>query len=418
MGENQVAAIQLTDEQSSAVDMARKLASTSSHEPLVGALRGVAGSGKTTCLRAVSQAIGEVVVITPTGRAAVRVRDAAGLQASTIHRWLYRPRTSTRNGEVEWVLKEAKDFHRPESGVVVLDEASMVGEELYNDVVAACSLINCNLLIVGDHFQLPPVTKRDALGEETSFSVLSGGFADFEVTLNTVQRQALDSYIIRASVHVRENRLLEAMLELPTISEAEITNEALRTNEKGGVVICYRNKTRHTLNRLIREKKGYGPDLIQGEPLLALKNGKDHGYMNGEILKFDKWDYLSKDFVKYIDWQTKLPNWTRLGRASVDGSFVGLSTQQVMGEIDNTPKELERLCKVNVSQTPFLHANLGYALTAHKMQGDQTDHVLVIIEKGVVNLDHELGRRWTYVSLTRAIKEVTVAWLDHPEALK
>jgi exodeoxyribonuclease-5 len=399
--------IRLTEGQEKALAMVRKLLQRGLGEPKVGVLKGYAGTGKTTMLRVLAQMFGDVTVVTPTGKAAQRVMEATGLEASTIHRWMYTPRENKRTGEVFYELKKTEEYERPASGLVVIDEASMVDEALWKDIFEVCGLIGCNILAVGDPFQLPPVSKA---GTEP-FSLLAPGYGDMTAELTEVLRQAQDSPIIRASMHLRAGRVLEASLELNSVNQEKLLDEATRTHEKDGAVICYTNDTRHYINRELRRRRGYEDGtLMNGEPLLVMKNSKDHGRFNGEVIKFLGWDYLSKNAYTVYDRTSKFNFKSEFGRANIEGGQVTMALRQLFGELEKVhPAAIEDVARKNVSNAPFMHANLGYTLTCHKAQGSEWPVVLVVVER-LVNPDHVEGRRWLYTAVTRASKEVSLVW--------
>lgn len=178
--------INLTERQRAAVQMAL----TSK----VSVLTGGPGTGKTVSLRTVILALqqrGEKFLLaSPTGRAAKRLSEATGAEATTIHRLLeYSPVGGAhfkRNAE-----------HPLDAAMVVLDEVSMLDVLLANHLLKAIPP-HAHLLLVGDADQLPSVgpgrVLRDVLD---SLAVPS-------IHLDTIFRQAEGSGII-ANAH-RINR--------------------------------------------------------------------------------------------------------------------------------------------------------------------------------------------------------------------
>lgn len=118
----------------------------------IGLLTGGPGVGKTTIVKSVVElarkAGSKVLLASPTGRAAKRLAEATGQEASTIHRLLsFEPGTG----------RFQHDRRRPlEADIVVVDEISML------DVVLAYNLFQAvqpptRLLLIGDPDQLPSV---------------------------------------------------------------------------------------------------------------------------------------------------------------------------------------------------------------------------------------------------------------------
>lgn len=153
-------------------------------------LTGGPGTGKTTCLRgalALFEAMGlETALAAPTGRAAKRLGELCGAEASTIHRLLetgYEPHSGR--------LVFAKGEDDPLSvDAVIVDETSMVDVPLMAALLSALSN-ECRLVLVGDPDQLPSV------GAGNLFSDLIRSQTVPTVRLTEIFRQAAESAIIR-----------------------------------------------------------------------------------------------------------------------------------------------------------------------------------------------------------------------------
>ena len=148
----------------------------------VAVLTGGPGTGKTTTLRSivrVAQARGaSVVLAAPTGRAAKRLTEAAGVAATTIHRLLdLRP-----NGGYE--VKTPLD-----ADLVIIDEASMM-DLLLADALFGAVPRGSHLLLVGDADQLPPVGPGAVFRD-----IIASGVVPV-VSLETIFRQAEGSAIV------------------------------------------------------------------------------------------------------------------------------------------------------------------------------------------------------------------------------
>jgi len=127
----------------------------------VSVICGAAGTGKTTIIRAIIQAIEKAhgleatfLLLAPTGKAADRIREKTGKDASTIHSFLAKRGWLNPN----LTLRQAGGQREDKVTTFVIDEASMLDLEL---AAALFRAINWSavqrVIIVGDPNQLPPI---------------------------------------------------------------------------------------------------------------------------------------------------------------------------------------------------------------------------------------------------------------------
>ena len=154
-------------------------------------LTGGPGTGKTTTINSMIryfEALGmSILLAAPTGRAAKRMHEATGYEASTIHRMLEQYGDPDEPSER---VRFGRNIDNPlEADVIIIDEASMVDIFLMNALLNAI-LPGTKLIFVGDVNQLPSVgagrVLRDMI-ESEEFSV---------IRLNKIFRQAAKSSIV------------------------------------------------------------------------------------------------------------------------------------------------------------------------------------------------------------------------------
>lgn len=154
------------------------------------AITGGPGTGKTTAIRGILdlfQMMGlKTVLAAPTGRAAKRMSQVTGQEASTLHRLLGAGYPAENDGSVF----EKCESDPLECDAVILDESSMVDITLMKALLSAMPL-GCRLVMVGDADQLPSV------GPGTVFSDLISSDAVAVVRLTEIFRQAKDSKIVK-----------------------------------------------------------------------------------------------------------------------------------------------------------------------------------------------------------------------------
>lgn len=122
---------------------------------------GAAGTGKTTIIRSIIQAIEKAhgtdatfLLLAPTGKAADRIREKTGKEASTIHSFLARRGWLNPN----LTLKHSGGQREDQVTTFVIDEASMLDLELLAAVFRAINWSAVQrIILVGDPNQLPPI---------------------------------------------------------------------------------------------------------------------------------------------------------------------------------------------------------------------------------------------------------------------
>lgn len=120
------------------------------------ALTGGPGTGKTTTVRALIALLEKlritVVLAAPTGRAAKRMTELTGREASTVHRLL----EAGYSADGTSLVFKKNEGEQLKCGAVILDECSMVDITLIRALLAAMPK-DCRLILVGDADQLPSV---------------------------------------------------------------------------------------------------------------------------------------------------------------------------------------------------------------------------------------------------------------------
>jgi ATP-dependent exoDNAse (exonuclease V) alpha subunit len=419
--------LNLTQGQEAALQAIRDLQKAFPDGGGIGVISGPAGTGKTYLLKVIAEEWGDLVILTPTGKAAVRVKELTGNQAMTIHRWQYQPEVDEKTGEVEFVKRPVGSVLIPACGFLVVDESSMVGFDIFKSLYDYAKYLNLNVILVGDGFQLPPVEMEI---KKQGFSVFSDSFpANFKVQLTEVLRQALDSPIIRASMQIRTSQWAQdALNDLKWIKPSDLYPEAKGVWENGGATICHKNATRHMVNNGVRSVLQLPEMSLQkGEPLMVIQNNYALEVYNGEIVTVlkqpsivNKHSMAIRDNFKnasvYLDYFE-----TEIQSPVFGASPAIIADKQVFGQLGDVggypvmraARDLakETYTDENLVAPPFLHANLGYSLTAHKSQGSEFPDVLVVLENSI-RLTSTEGRKWIYVALTRAKERVRLCSLD------
>ena len=156
-------------------------------------LAGYAGVGKSTvCAAAIEElkskcGVRNVRTAAYTGKAASVMRKKGVEGAQTIHSLIYTAKEDEETGEVHFLLSD--DSPAADADLIVLDECSMVSQELAKDIRS----YGVPILVLGDPGQLPPIS-----GE--------GAFTNREPDyfLREIHRQAAESGIIHLATLARQ----------------------------------------------------------------------------------------------------------------------------------------------------------------------------------------------------------------------
>jgi exodeoxyribonuclease V alpha subunit len=153
---------------------------------------GAPGTGKTSLVKgivAICNKYGKTLALcAPTGRAAKRLAEVTGEEASTIHRLLeYNGETSEFNHNEDNELQY---------DVIIVDESSMIDIELANDLLSAIGK-NTSIVFVGDIDQLPPVGPGSFLKDMIKSEKID------TVKLDHIFRQAQKSLMVQNSHRIK-----------------------------------------------------------------------------------------------------------------------------------------------------------------------------------------------------------------------
>lgn len=357
-------------------------------------LTGGPGTGKSSAMRALVDVLragkASVRLCAPTGKAARRLAEVAGLDATTIHRLL------------EYVPGEGftrdRDDPVPGADVLIVDEASMLDVRLAGALFDAVGP-RTHLLLVGDVDQLAPVGPGRVLED----LIASGAVPTTRLT--AIFRQAARSLIVRAAhamnhgdplpdlrpTHpddVRDFFLIARPDASSTFAEicdlaAERLAKHYRLHPVGDVqVLAPMHKGplgidafNEELRRRLNEDGAAipGTSLRLNDRVLQTKNDHEHELMNGELGVLVHHDPERGHVIMACD----------------DGRRVSLP--------------------MTATQT----LRLAYCTSVHKAQGSQTKAVVVPLFRGHAIM---LTRNLLYTAITRA--EQVCVLVGDPSALQ
>jgi exodeoxyribonuclease-5 len=392
----------LTKEQNLAMDAIANMQKDCVNGGQIVLIAGAAGTGKSSLIRFICEEQFEndktVLLLAPTGKAALRIQEVSGVEAKTIHRWLYTPEVDKETGKVKYALRETVE--KPTCGFIVIDEVSMLDLQIFTDIYNVARNSGLNLVLVGDSFQLPPI--------KDDFSVFNPALPTYKtIKMNSILRQAEESPIIRVCTAIRNKDWTTALKDIVRVSTDEFHDLSVKMVKTDNVNICYKNSTRNALNRAIRKEiHNTNKVLVENEKILVNKNNYALDVFNGEVCDvIDVNGRLNALPLHVVDVTNKKSQPmtfydVKLAQGNVVVSDVYLQGKSEVGEYWQELRALE-LIKAHNSRwmTPptVLHANYGYALTAHRAQGSEWDEALVLVENQVM---HDYS--WVYTAASRA----------------
>jgi exodeoxyribonuclease-5 len=346
-------------------------------------LFGYAGTGKTTLARHFAEHVdGQVQFAAFTGKAAQVLRSKGATNARTIHSLIYRPRgeeakEDAATGKTSMSPTFAINRQSPiaKAALVVIDECSMVDEELGRDLMS----FGTPILVLGDPAQHPPISG-------------GGFFTEHEPDhlLTEIHRQARDNPIIRLAMDVREGReFMKGDYGTARVIGREDVNQDIVLG--ADQVLVGTNRTRRRYNQRLRELKGFSADYPQaGDKLVCLRNDPSKGLLNGSLWK-----------VMTSSRETVKPGINLLVSPEEDDPDRGVAKIKLLkAAFENPDEEIPWQQKKRFDDFDY-----GYALTVHKAQGSQWDDVVLFDESFAFK---ETRQRWLYTAITRAAKGLTV----------
>ena len=417
-------------------------------------LRGYAGTGKTTLVKALVKTLPSIgmryVLMAPTGRAAKVLSSYSGQDASTIHRRIYQAMTFP-DGSIRIVRAENKF----KNTLFIVDEASMIGEQkefggssLLDDLLGyVFSGENCRLLLIGDTAQLPPVGSNESPALDCDY--LKSQFpitaATYEMT--EVKRQALESGILYNATDLRQllgQNLYEYSLPLfhlegfediqkiaPETFEEMLHNAFANTSDNEAVIVCKSNKRANMFNQAVRGRiLNIEGEIATGDKLMVVKNNyywtegnPDISFIaNGDMAEIRKIKHFEEMYgFRFADVELSFTDYPDVPNVeakilldtlnSNSPSLTEDESRQLFGAIEedymDIPNRRERYKEMK--KNPWFNAlqvKFAYALTCHKTQGGQWNSVFIdssLNQKEALELE---DLRWLYTALTRAQERV------------
>ena len=357
-------------------------------------ITGGPGTGKTTILKGILSLFGNMglkcVLAAPTGRAAKRLTEVTGEDASTIHR-LLEAGIDPATGKMVF----ARDEDNPlKADAVIVDEMSMV------DVLLLGSLLRAvpqgkRLILVGDPDQLPPVGPGSPFSDMLRSGVLPA------VRLTEIFRQAQQSLIVMNAHRVNQG-------QMPELRNTQSDFFFMRRQSEQTLI----QTVRDLCTTRLPKNMGIPPEQIQvlsptrkgavgtGSLNLMLQAALNPPTPEKKERQFGDFSFREGDRVMQIrnnyDIMWQKTDGSAVGAGIFNGD-VGTVASIDPGAETMTVVFDDKKAEYDFSQLGELE--LAYAVTVHKSQGSEYRAVILTAWNGSPYL---MSRSVLYTAITRA----------------
>jgi ATP-dependent exoDNAse (exonuclease V) alpha subunit len=345
----------------------------------------------------------------------------------------------------------------------IVDESSMIGDTKEKGAIQAffgsgrllSDLLtydaNGKFIFVGDVCQLPPVNETFSPALSAEYFQHKRNIGCLHVELTEIVRQDNTNDIILASQKIRKLYAscppvkwakfpFRGCKNITIFSEqasilADYVKRIKREGYNNATLICRSNKSCDTLTSLIRPALGLTQSTLQkGDLLLVTQNNYISNLMNGDLvevtnigirenrahLTFLKTEVkeivtqkvYSQLLIEDILYQNRI-NLTQDQQKELFLDYYDRMYKKgiIYKKNPKTPKENsdKRLFEEGMRKDIYLNALravFGFALTCHKSQGGEWEHVYLDIPRHLAFNPQKETYQWLYTAMTRAKKQL------------
>ena len=330
-------------------------------------LKGRAGTGKSYVLGKVASIANysrvNVVGLAPTHKAKQELERVGYKNCDTIKGFLFK------------LYNNKADL--PKNSLIVIDEAGMVGNDDYSELLRVAAARSCNVILAGDERQLSSIERGGM------FEVFADKFGSYE--MNDIRRQELEwgrdvalSFAngdVRGGINILKsnNRLYSTSTKIDSMEQ--LLNNWNNSSEsiQHRLIITVKNVDVDTLNAGARELlKAKGN--LSGSEVVITKDGKDFCFMKNDRIVFNQ---SNKE----------------QGLSNGDfGNLESVSPTKFVVKLDNG-------YEVEFNPNEFSSFKHGYASTVYKAQGSSIKDVYVLHDGFSTSKN-------SYVAMSRHIKDI------------
>jgi len=403
-------------------------------------LCGYAGTGKSTISKSILDFYSSFVDYSNitccafTGMASKRVKDTTGYNSTTIHSllgWDGNTFFHDENNPIEY-------------DVILIDEASMINLDLFYALIRAIKKESV-IIMVGDDAQLPPIGAGNVFsdlmnleiprakltqifrqspqsvltyfasfireGEMPPLNLTDNDYKDFKFILKDIPNYfEVKKSVSEEEFNILNNKTKDEILDT-TIDQVKLLSEMIESYEQRIWNIQVITPMKNTVIGTIRMNEVLQNILNPNSPsAVEIKHSQLKIYDKVIHLKNKSMKVMkAKDFLKHSSLKIlsdmmddeELVNSERIYNGSI-GLVLAIDSSDEIFAVQYP--DIGKIVFYDFSDYKDI-VDLGYALTIHKVQGNQFEYVVMPIANSFYKM---LNNKLTYTALTRARKKVII----------
>lgn len=408
-------------------------------------------------------------LLASTGRAAKILSNITGKEARTVHGLIYTYKDLNQDMEELVNMREKtgvdssgqlllqfshETIQTEEEVYYLVDEASMIPDKedktatqavfgsgrLLNDLLMYNS--KGKFVFIGDACQLPPIIQHHSPALSVDYFKDTFNMEAEEFELTEVMRQKKGNDIVLSAQKVRQLYACPQPWKWAKFpfrnyrnihivnSQAELVNLYIKrvkgSNYNNATLLGFSNKQCDMLTQILRPAFGiHSSNLAVGDLLLVTQNNYISGLMNGDqvivtdviikerragltFLKVTVEELVThKTYSQLLIAEILYHNQTNLTQTQQKELLIDFYIRMKEKGIKQRTKMFNDMMMVD----PYLNALrtvYGYALTCHKAQGGEWNHVYLDIPRNLPSIEKPYVYQWIYTAMTRASQELYV----------
>lgn len=375
-------------------------------------LTGYSGTGKSFLVSKIIEEIlftnkwVDIAITAPTNKAVRVLKNLSSIcetnkkvSFNTLHSLLGLRRVITDDGREEYKPSDGGTIEA--YGLIIVDEISMLDNEIYKLLIDSAKALNTPIIFIGDRGQIPPVNGGESLLFSSETNDLDNSF-----NLTKIIRQGQDNPIINLAQKIRMNEefdsetivdkdnngviFVKINTELPLLNT--YFNSANFNKDPNFIkVLCWTNKAVDYYNGKIRElvygincgKLCIGEKMVCNKPITDSKN---------KVLLNNNDEFIVETFgLKKESLNPKISYYSVKINSNGKTHIIKILSENSESEYK---KELDALKNKAINSTglhkrnawvkyykfmeKYADVKYNYALTVHKAQGSTFDNAIVI----------------------------------------